>query len=651
MSNDDNCEDARDLLSISSSNYRDDDESYDSSSDTDSFSLISTSDDSQASQDLSTQSNRVAAGDLLPHSYSSDDLNSDLDDDEEEDGINDEVTTITLTNMPTDNGINKTNSTSKEEGEGQDDSSSILEMQIFDVLHLTEKEQELDDSAGTYNNLIRIATFNVMNGYTAEAAVQIATSLRLNYVAFQETGSSINENTKSFIESGTSYTRRYAYEPTYTDYQAALVDQETLVYAQQRKEAKVLCGGRVLIQRFNLNDANINPLTIISCYCVSNPTGTDMLEIDGLTRRERANVVHQEIEKSVADTIRRFPNGILVLMGDLQEEFDGPFLRRLRNMGLKSPIMEQMTHPDWPDRYKTKGPPTRFPIGNMPGEPRAYDWILVFNANEKVTKIGIDYAPVTTTIASDHLLVFIELSVTPKRNRIDTKPFIKFNYGRISGIKVKHTILEDGTRDYLFDDSQFETPQIKESHELFDKTRYKATHDELCTNKLLTAQAKIEFLKRALIQHARECNYDRQAGELPPRRKDLCDKLEQASHSLADAVETLMDELKLTRTTNLRREVYLKWKKIIDGIGLLERDEEHSPQCKIGSAIKALKTTAIAIRRQEDYYDKKGLFIGQDLPEAFASGERQLRAIYDLVGKIFEQQELRRTNEEAIEVH
>ena len=208
MSNDDNCEDARELLSISSSNYQDDDESYDSSSDTDSFSLVSTSDDSQASQDLSTQSNRVAAGDLLPHSYSSDDLNSDLEDDDEEDGISDEATTITLTNMPTDNGNNKINSTSKEEGEGQDDSSSILEMQIFDVLHLTEKEQELDDSAGTYNNLICITTFNVMNGYTAKAAVQIATSLRLNYIAFQETGSSINESTKSFIELGTSYTQK-----------------------------------------------------------------------------------------------------------------------------------------------------------------------------------------------------------------------------------------------------------------------------------------------------------------------------------------------------------------------------------------------------------------------------------------------------------
>ena len=112
-----------------------------------------------------------------------------------------------------------------------------------------------------------------------------------------------------------------------------------------------------------------------------------------------------------------------------------------------------------------------------------------------------------------------------------------------------------------------------------------------------------------------------------------------------------MDELKLMRIMNLRREVHLKWKKIIDGIGLLERDEEHSPQCKIGSAIKALKTTAIAIHRQEDYYDKKGLFIGQDLPEAFASGKWQLKAIYDLVGKIFEQQEVCRANEEAIEIH
>jgi endonuclease/exonuclease/phosphatase family metal-dependent hydrolase len=98
------------------------------------------------------------------------------------------------------------------------------------------------------------------------------------------------------------------------------------------------------------------------------------------------------------------------VLGDLQVQFDAPFMKTLKDLGMRSPLMERTDKRGWSAEEKIKGLPTRYPRQGMSGNPTAIDWILVNdNTAPYVHAVGLDKEPNRLHIGSDHIPVFIDL--------------------------------------------------------------------------------------------------------------------------------------------------------------------------------------------------------------------------------------------------
>jgi hypothetical protein len=137
-------------------------------------------------------------------------------------------------------------------------------------------------------------------------------------------------------------------------------------------------------------------------------------------------------------------------MGDLQESYDGEFIRKLRQVGLTAPIMDLMRKLETgeaknlrgnrkpTDAEKRKGYATRFPPEGSGQQPTAIDWIFVdSDLAPCVISTGIQEAEARARIGSDHALVFLHLQIPFTVNQANETRHERIDYKAISKIKIK----------------------------------------------------------------------------------------------------------------------------------------------------------------------------------------------------------------------
>ena len=114
---------------------------------------------------------------------------------------------------------------------------------IFSAKVKEDEIEKVDKDMGTYQGLLRIGCWNQQNRFLKEAMTQLMVAKHFNFLSIQETGSAINTTQRQIIEASAPYIQKYAYEPTFTKYQATFVDRETLECSKRRKEVQSLHDG------------------------------------------------------------------------------------------------------------------------------------------------------------------------------------------------------------------------------------------------------------------------------------------------------------------------------------------------------------------------------------------------------------------------
>jgi hypothetical protein len=243
----------------------------------------------------------------------------------------------------------------------------------------------------------RIATWNVQNRYYEQGIASCLVKHAIDYVGIQEPNAFARKTPSRFENSNKEYMKQLGFLPHYQPMQNVLIDQETLGYVS-RGDPLTFEKGRVIVTHFDTLDTKV--LTIITCYGVAK--GNSVYN-DGVSKTVLRTAVQNCVCEQAAKTKGEHQDRYLIVMGDLQEEFDGRFLKRLQAapLGMCSPHMEALRRQS--DREGTpiatpRGFPTRFPIRNATtgqyiGRPSAIDWILVCKETRPfATKVGVSHA-------------------------------------------------------------------------------------------------------------------------------------------------------------------------------------------------------------------------------------------------------------------
>ena len=269
------------------------------------------------------------------------------------------------------------------------------------------------------------------------------------------------------------------------------------------------------------------------------------------------------------------PDGYTIVMGDLQEEYDGPFLTELKELGLESPhVTAAQCDDDATSHERSKGFATRFPPANSTARPTAIDWILVCpNCRPYVHAAGIDTG-VFKYIVSDHALTFLDLSLPIRIERLDDHRQPIFKFRTITNIKVHEAKTpehetesaekedltdhqqEDREEHFTFDQTQFKSPQVIQDEEIYNTLQDKV-NKHVHASQIDNLQQRLDTLQNKLVAQAQATTWTREVGQLPPRDPDFCNELNSITEDLTTAIEKLMRDMKLAGTTSIRKSIWL----------------------------------------------------------------------------------------------
>jgi hypothetical protein len=457
------------------------------------------------------------------------------------------------------------------------------------------------------------------------------------------------------ITGGRAKVQQHGYEAVYSKHQILLVDQERMQYAEV-EPAKVMNDGRVIVTRFRtevLNEQGVTvqgpELTMISCYCVSR--SSTVKYSDGTDRRELLQTVENAVVSEVNAAVARNDKGYVVVMGDLQEQFDGRFLKELTEAGMVSPMMNRAKEATtgWTEVQKVKGMPTRYPRKGMKGDPTAIDWILVIkHMLPLVDCFGMDNEPNRIYIGSDHIPVFVDLNIQVEESKMDDTKYERFNYKPVAKIKL---IVgpEDQEEAFVFDDSQFKTQAVIDDKKLLVKMRDAAVQEEH-EQKRASAERKLADLMAKLEHQAKTETWDRDKGELPSRKLDLCELLDGATGDLMGAIEDIMRQERLVRESSIHRDMKKIRKKITDGFKSTQRNAGKSVPRKICKCIEVLGNDRKLMERNAKRLGNPTLRQEQ-AAEEIQNVEANIGVAHTRVEELYYLQEERQANIEAVEQH
>jgi hypothetical protein len=298
------------------------------------------------------------------------------------------------------------------------DTQELLSQEYLrqDMTDATSGAESAASNAIPVKRPIRCVSWNIACEYNEDALLEMTVVNNIHFLSCQEILPNIGAGEQmTRITGGQAKVQQHGYEALYSKHQILLVDQERMQYAEV-EPAKVMNDGRVIVTRFRteaLNEQGVTvqgpELTMISCYCVSR--SSTVKYADGTDRRELLQTVENAVVSEVNAAVARDIRGYVVVMGDLQEQFDGRFLKELKEAGMVSPMMNRAKEATmgWTELQKVKGMPTRYPRKGMKGDPTAIDWILVISHMlPLVDCFSMDNELNRIYIGSDHIPLFVD---------------------------------------------------------------------------------------------------------------------------------------------------------------------------------------------------------------------------------------------------
>jgi hypothetical protein len=179
-------------------------------------------------------------------------------------------------------------------------------------------DKEEKEEKYLYRRALRIASWNVGNGYREEPIVELMVGKEINFLANQEPimPNGTSEDRLKWIKHNRKYTQEHDIEPTIMQHQIVHVDQKRLGFARI-DAAKQAHQGRVMTGRFWTRENKT--MHVIACYNVTRGDPNDVYKSSGKTRKKLTEEVQATIIKEI-ETAMKDPNDYVVLLGDTQEK-------------------------------------------------------------------------------------------------------------------------------------------------------------------------------------------------------------------------------------------------------------------------------------------------------------------------------------------
>ena len=197
----------------------------------------------------------------------------------------------------------------------------------------TDTPEPLPPDHDIYTRLFRVGTWNVRNAYNEGPITQLAVAASFDYLAISEpllNGGS--DDRMQWIKRSAAYIRDHGFELKITPHQITICDQERIKYSSL-SDPTAFFNGRIIQEQFEVEGGRT--LTIISVYNVAN--SSTKTYADNTDRAALKMAVEIMVRSLANKAINDNPDGFTIVMGDLQEEYDGPFLSQLQELGLQSP--------------------------------------------------------------------------------------------------------------------------------------------------------------------------------------------------------------------------------------------------------------------------------------------------------------------------
>jgi hypothetical protein len=217
-------------------------------------------------------------------------------------------------------------------------------------------------------------------------------------------------------------------------------------------------------------------------------------------------------------------------MGDLQEGFDGPFIKRLRACGLSSsPQMEVLlaqTDQKY-EQFKRKGLPTRRPNDEQDDDnATAIDWTRVCGNTKPHVMGQAIQEDVKFFIGSDHSFLCLELKHV-QRKKLDEQKYKDASRRSRCATRTrtirrkvpKRVTKKQGAASRLMNhNSKSQKSKVKQEKELLEQIQ-KVTAKETNKQNISGLEERVSELRKAIMNQANNMEYDREAGGTPTKHE------------------------------------------------------------------------------------------------------------------------------------
>ena len=343
------------------------------------------------------------------------------------------------------------------------------------------------------NHTDKIATFNIRNQYSHNAAAELMTKEDLTYIAFQEPFASCNtppDSWQSFSKSELQSARIECYQ---TKHQIILID--SLKWGGKIvANFESFLGGRVTGIAFKFG--NGKALGIISIYAST-------AEIHHNTTTSNNSEILQHIKELSEKWSNKIANIDIIIVGDFQETCTisnrdnvGKFRKMKECEGILANLED--THESIVRKANhNQSYITRF--GDAGG--RGIDHIMIPQCDETQTlfqKAYIARDEGATFFPSDHSMLICEYSRADQNNNEDGQAVTKYNYAEIYNIKVKRS--GEKGRNISLDMGQFkDSDKYRRQSKIYEKIQEITSENADLTDYHITPlENKLEELTKAL---------------------------------------------------------------------------------------------------------------------------------------------------------